>query len=74
MWVITFTSSVQVSGVRFQQPNLNRYVAVAHEIDLLSPVPAFIKRTTRNRNSHSIAGIPAVNAKGLPSPAFNTET
>jgi len=35
------TSSVQVSGVRLQQPNWTRYVGVAHEMDFLSPVLAF---------------------------------
>jgi hypothetical protein len=39
--VITFASSVQVSGVRFQQPNSTRRVAIAHEMDFVSPVLVF---------------------------------
>jgi hypothetical protein len=39
--VITFTSRVQVSGVRCQQPNSTRYVGIAQEFDFLSPVLAF---------------------------------
>ena len=41
IWVITFTSSVQVSGVRCQQPKLTRWVGVAHKMDFLTPVLAF---------------------------------
>ena len=41
IWVITFTSSVKVSGVRCQQPNSTRCVGVDHEMDFLSSVLAF---------------------------------
>ena len=37
IWVITFTSSIQVSGVRFQQPKSTHGVGVAHEIDFFPP-------------------------------------
>jgi hypothetical protein len=36
--VIPFAGSVQVSGVRFQQPKSTRFVGVAHEMDFPSPV------------------------------------
>ena len=39
--MITFTSSVQVSGVRFQQPISYRCVGVADVMDFFSPVLAF---------------------------------
>jgi hypothetical protein len=38
MWLITFVSSVQVSGFRCQQPNSTRWVGVAREMGFLSPV------------------------------------
>jgi len=38
IWVITFASSVQVSGVRCQQPNSTRCAGVARETDFLPPV------------------------------------
>ena len=41
IWVITFASSVQVSGVGFQQPNSTRRVAIAYKMDLASPVLVF---------------------------------
>jgi hypothetical protein len=41
MKVATFTSSVQVSGVRCQQLKSTRWIGVAHEIDFLSPVLTF---------------------------------
>ena len=37
IWLITFTSSIQVSGVRFQQPKSTHCVGVAHEIDFFPP-------------------------------------
>ena len=39
--VITFTSSVQVSGVRCQQPTSTRCVGITHKMDILSPVLVF---------------------------------
>ena len=41
IWVITFTSCVQVSGVRCQQTNSTRRVGIAHEMDFLSPLLVF---------------------------------
>jgi len=66
----------QCSGVRCQvsATESDPLLGVVHEMDFLSPGLTFIKRTTRNRNRHSIPGIPAVNAKGLQIPASNTET
>jgi hypothetical protein len=41
IWMITFTSSGQVSGVRCPQPNLTRCFRVAPELGFLSPVWVF---------------------------------
>jgi hypothetical protein len=38
MSVTTFTNSVQVSGVRFQQPNSTRCAGVAHKMDFFTGV------------------------------------
>ena len=41
MKVVTFTGSVQVSGVGCQQLKSARWIGVAHEMDVLSPVLTF---------------------------------
>ncbi len=41
MKVVTFTSSVQVSGVGCQQLKSTRWIGVAHEMDVLSAVLTF---------------------------------
>jgi hypothetical protein len=43
IWMITFTSSVQVSGFRcqVQQPDSTRCVGVAHEVDFFSSLLVF---------------------------------
>jgi hypothetical protein len=51
MKVATFTSSVQVSGVRCQQLKSTRWIGVAHEMDFLSPVLTFSPNPISVQNS-----------------------
>jgi len=41
IWVITFSSSIQVSGFGCQQAKSTRWLGVAHDMDFLSPLMAF---------------------------------
>jgi hypothetical protein len=51
MEATTFTSSVQVSGVRCQQLKSTRWIGVAHEMDFLSPVLTFSPNPISVQNS-----------------------